>query len=99
MNLINHNNTVLGVRPEHVNVVEAGGVNAVVKECDYQGSETILTADYNGSMIKAVLPGKRSITDNSPVRFNWLPEHEHYFSTSGVRVDDSSTPQREFHQQ
>jgi len=92
MNLIPHNDAVLGVRPEHVSIVTEGGYAATVQECDYHGVETIVTANYNGSTIRASLPGKRSISKGAEVKLQWAPEAEHYFNhQSGDRVEAVAT--------
>lgn len=92
MNLIPRNDTLLGVRPEHVSLVEEGGFAVTVQECDYQGSETIVTANYNGSTIRACLPGKQSLSIGAEVKVCWDREAEHFFSNqSGHRVDAVAT--------
>ncbi len=89
MNLIPQADCVLGVRPEHVVIVGDGdigantGVEMVVKECDYQGSETIVTGEYSGAEIKACLAGKRSIDNGEVVKIRWEPAAEHRFSKQG----------------
>lgn len=99
MNLVSHNDFQLGVRPEDVAVTDGNGngVDVIVRECDYQGSETIVTTDYQGSVIRACLPGKRSLQEGSRVQLQWLPEAEHFFDKqSGQRVDRNSVPPFQF---
>lgn len=91
MNLIEQNGTVLGVRPEHVSLVERDGYDAVIQECDYQGSETIISANYQGSIIKASLAGKRTLPEGATVKLRWEPENEHMFDrNSGYRLESSN---------
>lgn len=88
MNLIPDKDCLLGVRPEHVLIVDQGGVDVVVQECDYQGSETIVTADYQGSTIRACLSGKRSIPSGDVVKVQWARSAEHHFNkSSGHRME------------
>ncbi len=99
MNLIPHNDVLLGVRPEHVSIVEDNGLDVTVRECDYQGSETIITANYKDSLIRACLPGKRTIPDGSVVKLRWKPETEHLFNNkNGHRVPAGTTSVFPFHQ-
>ena len=93
MNLIPHNAGLVGVRPEHVSIVDDGGVDVVVRECDYQGSETIVITDYQGAMIRASLPGKRSIPAGAGVKLRWQADVEHHFNNeNGHRVLTDTTP-------
>lgn len=95
MNLIGLKDIQVGVRPEHVFIVESDGLEVVVDECDYQGSETILSADYQGSTIRACLPGKRNIPGGTSVKLRWEPEREHHFNIKTghrVAVDHSALP-------
>lgn len=99
MNLIPHNDALVGVRPEHVSIVDDNGVDVIVRECDYQGSETIVTADYQGSMIRACLPGKRTIPAGTSVKLRWQPDVEHHFNNeNGHRVLAGTTPFNHFTQ-
>jgi len=98
MNLIQQDDVILGVRPEHVVIVGDGdigtdtGVNVIVRECDYQGSETIVTGEYMGSTIRACLAGKRNIESGETVKVRWEPGAEHQFSkSSGRRLDSNRT--------
>lgn len=88
MNLISCEDVQVGVRPEHVSLVDENGLNVVVNESDYQGSETIVTTTYQGSIIRAILEGKQSIPSGSSIKVRWEPASEHHFSTkTGKRVD------------
>lgn len=84
MNLFARQDVEVGVRPEHVELVEnnADGIEATVIECDYQGSETILSTASQGSIIKVCLPGKRSMPTGTMVKIRWDRKFEHHFSKS-----------------
>lgn len=87
MNLIDCGDVQVGVRPEHVSLVDENGLDVTIGECDYQGSETIITANYKGSIIRACLQGKQNLPSGSSAKVRWAPEQEHHFSTStGHRV-------------
>lgn len=88
MNLITCDDVQVGVRPEHVSIVEQNGLDVIVNESDYQGSETIVTTTYQSSTIRVCLQGKQSIPSGSSVKVRWEPEAEHHFSTrTGHRVN------------
>lgn len=90
MNLISNGEVQVGVRPEHVSLVENNGLDVVVQECDYQGSETIVTTIYQGSTIRASLQGKRSIESGTPVKLSWESDSEHHFcAKTGCRVENN----------
>ncbi|MFT6302540.1 MAG: sn-glycerol 3-phosphate transport system ATP-binding protein [Granulosicoccus sp.] len=87
MNLITCDDVQVGVRPEHVSIVDSSGLEVVVQECDYQGSETIVSTIYQGSIIRASFQGKRSIANGTKVTLSWDREAEHHFSSkTGHRV-------------
>jgi len=95
MNLITCDDVQVGVRPEHVSIVDSNGLDVVVQECDYQGSETIVTTNYQGSIIRASFQGKRSIANGTKVKLCWDREAEHHFSSKTghrVVVDHSVLP-------
>lgn len=88
MNLIECNGVKVGVRPEHVSLVEHNGLDVTVNESDYQGSETILTTTYQSSTIRACLQGKQTVPGGSSVKVRWEPDAEHHFdSTTGRRIE------------
>lgn len=88
MNLINLEDHLVGVRPEHINLVKQGGIAVSVLESDYQGSETILNTTYRDSTIRLTLPGKQVFPTGAAVNIQWAPDREHHFSSlNGRRID------------
>jgi sn-glycerol 3-phosphate transport system ATP-binding protein len=78
----------LGVRPEHVRLVQEGGVNGTVTSAEYHGADTIVTARVNGETMLGRVPGKLDIAAGAQVRMGWDAEMAHLFdSKSGMRVD------------
>jgi len=79
---------VLGVRPEHVGLVEQGGVAAEVTSSEYHGADTILTARAGEESLFLRAPGQLRLAAGSPVRVGWQPGSIHLFEVaSGKRVD------------
>lgn len=83
-----------GVRPEHVRVVEAGGVEGAVVSNEYLGSDTLVACEVGATdnaaapwRIVAKLPGRLQPAPGTRMRLGWDAQHEHRFdSISGRRV-------------
>jgi sn-glycerol 3-phosphate transport system ATP-binding protein len=78
----------LGVRPEHVRLVDAGGVAAEVTSAEYHGADTIITARVGRESILVRAAGQMRLAASARVRLGWDPASVHVFdSTSGARSD------------
>ncbi len=78
----------LGVRPEHIQLADSGGVAGSVTSSEYHGADTILTVRVGEETFFAREPGQLALPVGSKVRIAWKPEAQHVFdSRSGVRVD------------
>lgn len=83
------NGLTLGVRPEHVGLVEAGGVRGTVTSSEYHGADTILTVKVGEETFLVRAPGQLAHPPGSAVRLGWKPGMAHLFDTaSGRRVPD-----------
>jgi sn-glycerol 3-phosphate transport system ATP-binding protein len=84
----------LGVRPEHVRIVERGGVEAVVQSAEYLGADTVLTCATSAGgvladTIAARLAGRHVLADGARVRLAWAAGDSHHFdAATGKRRDD-----------
>ena len=79
---------LLGVRPEHVGLVERGGVAAEVTSAEYHGADSILTVRVGGETLLLRAPGQLRLAAGSAVRVGWDAALEHVFdAASGRRVD------------
>ena len=79
----------LGVRPEHVRLVEKGGVEGVVTSAEYHGADTIITARVGEEEILVRAPGQLALAAGAQVRLGWEPRDTHLFDTAtGARVVD-----------
>jgi sn-glycerol 3-phosphate transport system ATP-binding protein len=77
-----------GVRPEHVRLVDAGGVSAEVTNAEYHGADTIITARVGRESLLARAPGQLRLAAGARVRLGWDPGSVHVFdSASGKRSD------------
>src|SRR5512145_77951 len=78
----------LGVRPEHVRLVDAGGVAAEVTSAEYHGADTILTARVGRESMLARATGQSRLAAGVQVRLGWDPGSVHVFdAASGARSD------------
>jgi len=83
------NGLTLGVRPEHVGLVEAGGIRGAVTSSEYHGADTILTVKVGEETFLVRAPGQLAHPPGSAVRLGWKEGMAHLFDTaSGRRVPD-----------
>jgi sn-glycerol 3-phosphate transport system ATP-binding protein len=84
----------LGVRPEHVRLVESGGFAAVVQSAEYLGADTVVTCSTSagGTLADTLatrLPGEHDLRQGMNVRLAWSAEDSHYFdAVTNLRRDD-----------
>jgi sn-glycerol 3-phosphate transport system ATP-binding protein len=77
---------VLGVRPEHVRLVDTGGVSAEVTSAEYHGADTILTARVGRETVLARAAGQSRLCAGAQVRLGWEADSVHVFdAASGAR--------------
>jgi len=78
----------LGIRPEHIALVEADGVVAEVTSTEYHGADTILTARVGQESLLLRAPGQLRLGAGAAVHLGWDAGSAHLFdSASGARVD------------
>ncbi len=79
----------LGVRPEHIRLVDSGGVAGTVSSSEYHGADTIMTVRVGEETFFVRAPGQVAQPAGTPVRVSWSPESMHVFETkTGVRAVD-----------
>jgi len=81
----------LGLRPEHLRLVEEGGVPGVVSNAEYHGADTILTVRVGEESLLARAPGRVRIGDGAAVRLGWKPEDMHVFDAASGRRQETET--------
>ena len=85
----------LGVRPEHVRLVESGGLPALVQSAEYLGADTVVmcttsTGATIGETLAARLPGRHELAEGTPVRLAWSDADSHLFdAATGLRLRDA----------
>src|SRR5882672_2124640 len=69
----------VGVRPEHVKLADAGGLEGMVYGAENHGVETIVTIQIAEQFIRATVPSNVPVALNQPVRFGFAQEKFHLF--------------------
>jgi len=84
----------LGIRPEHVRIVDRGGIEAAVQSAEYLGADTVVTCSTSAGgtladTIAARVPGRCMLAVGERVRLAWSAADTHYFDhATGKRRDD-----------
>jgi len=85
---------VLGIRPEHISLVESDGIPATVKAVEYLGADSIVLCDVKGETVSVRQTGYCALPAGSRVALGWQDRHTHLFDRdSGKRRAGSVLPQ------
>ncbi|MTI10103.1 ABC transporter ATP-binding protein [Curvivirga aplysinae] len=89
MNLIPDEETILGIRPEHIRLDESEGISSKVVNCDYHGANTLISTKFCGHILNFMIQGHRQYPAGHTLKLNWDRGQAHYFSrTTGQRMAD-----------
>ncbi len=83
----------LGVRPEHVQVVDAKQAHCcgTIEAVEYLGADTFIYVDcQSADNVTARLAGDRKLAPGTQVGLAFDKEHLHYFDAAGKRLDFAS---------
>ncbi|MBR0816601.1 ABC transporter ATP-binding protein [Bradyrhizobium liaoningense] len=95
MNLLRQDDRLIGVRPEHVQIVAGGDHAARVKAVEHLGADSIVLCEIYGQPISVRLEGFSKVQPGEDVRIAWDAAREHHFdSKSEVRLDDIANEDR-----
>ena len=94
MNLISwQDGDLLGVRPEHISLVESNGIQATVKAVEYLGADSIVLCDVKGETVSVRHNGYCTLSSGEQVALGWQNRHIHLFDRdSGKRRTGSAPP-------
>ena len=86
---------MLGVRPEHIELVAQGGVPGSVTSAEYHGADSVLTVRVGEESLLVRAPGRVGLGEGAAVRLGWRADAMHLFdAASGARIDmDQRVPQ------
>ena len=83
----------LGARPEHIGIVQAGGIPAQVNIVEHLGAESHLHLQTaSGEVLTVRVNGETAILPDEQVRFALDPAHLHIFDASGNAIRCSPAP-------
>jgi multiple sugar transport system ATP-binding protein len=78
---------VLGVRPEHIRLVDDGGLRARTIESEYLGTQQIVTMETPFGMVKARVPSDRALNRGETLGLDFRSDRVSLFDAeSGARV-------------
>jgi sn-glycerol 3-phosphate transport system ATP-binding protein len=82
---------LLGVRPEHVGLLAAGGVDARVVSVEYLGADSLVVCAVGSARVTARVPGRIGLGAGDAVSLGWAAGSGHVFdATTGQRHDDAT---------
>jgi sn-glycerol 3-phosphate transport system ATP-binding protein len=77
----------LGIRPEHIRLVDQGGVPGMVTSAEYHGADTVVTAKVGEESLLVRAPGQVALAAGAQVRLGWGYDAMHLFdSKNGTRA-------------
>jgi sn-glycerol 3-phosphate transport system ATP-binding protein len=77
---------MLGVRPEHISLIERDGMPATVRTVEYLGADSIILCDVKGETVSVRQTGYCSLPAGTKVELGWQNRHIHLFDRdSGKR--------------
>ena len=86
----------LGVRPEHIRLVQEGGVPGTVTSAEYHGADTVVLVGVGKESMLVRAPGQLALASGAQVRLAWEPRDMHLFdSNTGLRVDPARDEYRD----
>jgi sn-glycerol 3-phosphate transport system ATP-binding protein len=87
-------NATLGVRPEHVVMGAADGIEVHVENVEYLGADSLLTCRVGSEVLTARVDGRVGLRRGDGTRLGWARGALHFFSGSdGVRQDVDASQQ------
>jgi sn-glycerol 3-phosphate transport system ATP-binding protein len=79
---------LFGVRPEHIEIVDSGGLEVELLAADYLGSETIVSAQIGNQMLLLEVKGHFRFSRHQKVCVAWPVDNVHVFEAeSGDRLE------------
>jgi len=87
-----HAKGMLGVRPEHITLGNATGVDARVDGVEYLGADSLLACRVGGLALTVRVSGRTGLSRGSATRLSWARGAQHFFdAATGRRTEDESS--------
>jgi ABC-type sugar transport system ATPase subunit len=77
----------LGIRPEHIALDFARGVEAVVQSVEYLGGDSLLGCTIGGQPLAVRVQGSVGLSPGDTARLTWAAGAQHFFAEDGTRHD------------
>jgi multiple sugar transport system ATP-binding protein len=69
----------IGVRPEHVQLVERGGIAGSLYGAEHHGAEIVAILQSGSHMLRATIPADSRVAVNQPLQFSFMQDRLHFF--------------------
>ncbi len=83
---------LFGIRPEHMEITDNGGIEVELVSADYLGSETIVAARVGDQNILVQAPGHVRVPEPVKARVTWDTKNVHVFDAGNGRREDNVRP-------
>jgi sn-glycerol 3-phosphate transport system ATP-binding protein len=90
MNLIAQGGRLIGIRPEHIDIVSQDGHAARVKAVEHLGADSIILCEIEGQPVSVRQDGFSKAHPGDDVRLAWDAGHEHQFDQKSKQRLDSA---------
>lgn len=81
----------IGVRPEHIRVIEDGGIGATIEHVEYMGADVFAKCRIGQSSLIARVEGHSELKPSGTINLCWPIEQTHFYSSqTGEKVAGSS---------
>jgi sn-glycerol 3-phosphate transport system ATP-binding protein len=77
---------LLGLRPEHIELVFERGVRGSVDSVEYLGGDSLVSCRVGGQPLAARVAGSVALARGDAVWLRWAPGAQHYFDADGMRA-------------
>ena len=80
-----HGTGMLGVRPEHIELVHQRGLRATVESVEYLGGDSLVACRVGSERVAVRAMGSVGLARGDAAWLEWQPSAQHYFDVSGAR--------------
>jgi sn-glycerol 3-phosphate transport system ATP-binding protein len=95
MNLISQDDRLIGIRPEHIQIVAQDGQAARVKTVEHLGADSVILCEIGGQPVSVRQDGFSKAQPGDDIRLAWDTCHEHQFDQkSGRRLESTVSEAR-----
>lgn len=76
----------VGIRPEHIDVVDSGGIDATLVAVEPTGAETVIAATFNGNQVTVVTRSRAALRPGDTICLRPATGQQLYFDADGRRL-------------